>query len=40
MIKSEIHCVESFDDLCLKVVSHGDFAGSLPWRLKHCKVPI
>ena len=39
-IKSEIHCVERFECLCLKVVSHGDFAGSLPWWLKHCWNPI
>ena len=36
-IKFENHHVERFECLSLKVVSHGDFAGSLPWRLKHYK---
>ena len=38
--KLEFHCLERFWCLSLKVVSHGDFAGSLPWRWKHCNKPL
>ena len=39
MKRSEFHCVEFFEELWMKEVSYGDFAGSLPWRLKYCNKP-
>ena len=36
----KIHYVGGFWWNFLKVVSHGDFVGSIPWRLKHCINPI